>query len=146
MATQLFVNIPVKDLNAAKAFGVADRIGSLEPGKDADLVVWSGDPFEPLSRPQLILIKGEAQPLTSRQIELRDRYKDLNRPGRQKLVDQLAVEFPGKVREALGLSKDDVQAIIEAEKEWEAAEWAKPLPPIEADFPWHERGLGGHTF
>lgn len=67
-------------INPARAFGVANRLGSLEPGKDADLVVWSGDPFEPLSRPQLILIRGEPQPLTSRQYELRDRYKDLNRP------------------------------------------------------------------
>jgi imidazolonepropionase-like amidohydrolase len=67
-------------INPAKVFGVGERIGSLEAGKDADLVLWSGDPFEPLSRPQLILIRGEAQPLTSRQIELRDRYKDLGRP------------------------------------------------------------------
>ena len=67
-------------INPAKVFGVGGRIGSLEAGKDADLVIWSGDPFEPLSRPQLILIRGEAQPLTSRQFELRDRYKDLNRP------------------------------------------------------------------
>jgi imidazolonepropionase-like amidohydrolase len=67
-------------INPARMFGVADRIGSLEPGKDADLVIWSGDPFEPLSRPQLILIEGKPQPLTSRQIELRDRYRDLNRP------------------------------------------------------------------
>ncbi|HEV2531852.1 amidohydrolase family protein [Phenylobacterium sp.] len=67
-------------LNPARMFGVADRIGSLEPGKDADLVIWSGDPFEPLSRPQLILIEGKPQPLTSRQIELRDRYRDLARP------------------------------------------------------------------
>ena len=67
-------------INPARMFGVADRIGSLEPGKDADLVIWSGDPFEPLSRPQLILIEGKAQPLSSRQFELRDRYRDLNRP------------------------------------------------------------------
>ena len=67
-------------INPAKAFGVEGRIGSLEPGKDADLVVWSGDPFEPLSRPQLILVRGQAQPLTSRQLELRDRYKNLNTP------------------------------------------------------------------
>jgi imidazolonepropionase-like amidohydrolase len=67
-------------INPARVFGVGARIGSLEAGKDADLVLWSGDPFEPLSRPQLVLIRGEAQPLTSRQIELRDRYKDLNRP------------------------------------------------------------------
>lgn len=67
-------------INPARMFGVADRVGSLEPGKDADLVVWSGDPFEPLSQPELILIDGKPQPLTSRQLELRDRYKDLNRP------------------------------------------------------------------
>jgi imidazolonepropionase-like amidohydrolase len=67
-------------INPAKVFGVADRIGSLEPGKDADVVVWTGDPFEPLSQPTAIFIKGEAQPLTSRQIQLRDRYKDLSGP------------------------------------------------------------------
>lgn len=67
-------------LNPAKMFGVAGRVGSLEPGKDADLVIWSGDPFEPLSRPQLILVRGEAQSLRSRQLELRDRYLDLKRP------------------------------------------------------------------
>ncbi|MBU1378452.1 MAG: amidohydrolase family protein [Alphaproteobacteria bacterium] len=67
-------------LNPAKIFGVSARVGSLEPGKDADLVIWSGDPFEPMSRPQLILVRGEAQPLRSRQLDLRDRYLDLNRP------------------------------------------------------------------
>ena len=67
-------------INPARAFGIADRAGSLEPGKDADVVVWSGDPFEPLSQPKAIFIKGEEQPLTSRQLQLRDRYKDLNRP------------------------------------------------------------------
>lgn len=65
-------------LNPAKIFGVANRVGSLAPGKDADLVIWSGDPFEPLSKPQLILVRGEAQPLRSRQLDLRDRYLDLN--------------------------------------------------------------------
>jgi len=66
-------------INPARIFGVANRIGSLEPGKDADLVLWSGDPFEPLSKPQLILVRGEAQPLRSRQLDLRDRYLDLKR-------------------------------------------------------------------
>jgi imidazolonepropionase-like amidohydrolase len=67
-------------LNPAKIFGVADRTGSLEPGKDADLVIWTGDPFEPLSQATAVFIHGQAQPMTSRQLELRDRYKDLGRP------------------------------------------------------------------
>ena len=67
-------------INPARIFGVADQVGSLEPGKDADLVVWTGDPFEPLSQPTAVFIRGQSQPLTSRQIELRDRYKDLTGP------------------------------------------------------------------
>lgn len=67
-------------INPARAFGVADKSGSLEPGKDADVVVWSGDPFEPMTQPVAVFIRGQAQPMTSRQLELRDRYMDLSRP------------------------------------------------------------------
>jgi imidazolonepropionase-like amidohydrolase len=66
-------------INPAKIFGVADRTGSLEPGKDADVVIWTGDPFEPLSQATAVFIKGVQQPMTSRQLELRDRYRDLGR-------------------------------------------------------------------
>jgi imidazolonepropionase-like amidohydrolase len=65
-------------INPARAFGIADHAGSIEPGKDGDVVVWSGDPFEPLSQPSAILIRGEEQPLTSRSLRLRDRYRTLN--------------------------------------------------------------------
>jgi imidazolonepropionase-like amidohydrolase len=61
-------------INPARIWGVADRIGSLEPGKDADIVIWSGDPLEPTSAPTAILIKGVAMPLRSRDLDLRDRY------------------------------------------------------------------------
>jgi imidazolonepropionase-like amidohydrolase len=37
-------------INPARIAGVDDRIGSIEPGKDADLVIWSGDPLDVLSR------------------------------------------------------------------------------------------------
>jgi imidazolonepropionase-like amidohydrolase len=67
-------------INPARMFGVGDRTGSLEPGKDADLVIWSGDPFEPLSTPRAVYIRGQAQDLTTRQTQLRDRYKDLGGP------------------------------------------------------------------
>jgi imidazolonepropionase-like amidohydrolase len=68
-------------INPARMFGVADRIGSLEPGKEADLVLWSGDPLEPLSQPRAIFVRGIEQPLTSRPLELRDRYLRGATPG-----------------------------------------------------------------
>jgi imidazolonepropionase-like amidohydrolase len=61
-------------INPARVFGIADRVGSIEPGKDADIVLWSGDPFEPLSQPRAILVRGIEQPLVSRQTLLSDRY------------------------------------------------------------------------
>ena len=61
-------------VNPAVIFGVEGRIGSLAPGRDADLVVWSGDPLEPLSAPTAVIIKGVEQPLRSRDLDLRDRY------------------------------------------------------------------------
>lgn len=43
----------------ARLLGVGQRLGSLAPGKDADLVVWSGRPFEATTRPLLVLIDGQ---------------------------------------------------------------------------------------
>ncbi|WP_338424543.1 amidohydrolase family protein [Sphingopyxis kveilinensis] len=62
-------------VNPARVFGVADRAGTIERGRAADLVLWSGDPLEPLSQPQLILVEGIEAPLTARPLELRDRYR-----------------------------------------------------------------------
>ena len=43
-------------------------------GAAADVVVWTGDPLEPLSQPTAVFVGGVEQPLTSRATELRDRY------------------------------------------------------------------------
>ncbi|MGZ0152993.1 amidohydrolase [Kribbella sp. WER1] len=45
-------------LNPARALGIADRVGSLAPGKDADLCVWSGDPLDPMQRVELAYQQG----------------------------------------------------------------------------------------
>ena len=45
-------------INAAEILGIADRVGSLSPGKDADLVVWSGDPIDVGSRVEMVMIDG----------------------------------------------------------------------------------------
>jgi len=45
-------------INPARIAGIAERVGSIEPGKDADLVVWSGDPLDVLSRVQRAFVDG----------------------------------------------------------------------------------------
>ena len=45
-------------LNPAKALGIADRTGSLRPGKMADVVLWNGDPFSVYTRPDMVWIDG----------------------------------------------------------------------------------------
>jgi imidazolonepropionase-like amidohydrolase len=45
--------------DAAEIIGVADRVGTLEPGKDADVVIWDGDPFEYLTRARCVLVDGK---------------------------------------------------------------------------------------
>jgi imidazolonepropionase-like amidohydrolase len=46
-------------LDAARLLGVADRVGSLEPGKDADLVILSGDPFDAATRVRAVYVGGK---------------------------------------------------------------------------------------
>jgi imidazolonepropionase-like amidohydrolase len=64
-------------LTPAEVFGVADRIGSLQPGKDADVVVWSGDPFEFATQPEHVFIRGREVTAPTRQDMLEQRYKSL---------------------------------------------------------------------
>ena len=64
-------------LTPARLWGVADRVGSLEPGKDADVVVWSGDPFELTTGPEHVFIKGREMPPDTRQTELLKRYRTI---------------------------------------------------------------------
>jgi imidazolonepropionase-like amidohydrolase len=61
-------------LNPARIYGLDKSVGTLEVGKDADLVVWSGDPLELTTFADSVFIRGKAIPMQSRQTELRDRY------------------------------------------------------------------------
>jgi len=62
--------------NPAAIFGMTDT-GTVAVGQRADLVVWDGDPLELGSAPVAVLIDGVTQPVTSRQTDLRDRYRSL---------------------------------------------------------------------
>jgi imidazolonepropionase-like amidohydrolase len=58
----------------ARALGLDGEIGSLRPGRRADVVIWDHDPLELSSAPVTVFIDGIPQSTTSRQTELRDRY------------------------------------------------------------------------
>jgi len=64
-------------LTPAEVFGVANRIGSLQPGRDGDVVVWSGDPFEFATQPEHVFVRGRESRTPTRQDLLEQRYKSL---------------------------------------------------------------------
>lgn len=63
-------------LAPAEVMGVADRVGSLQPGREADVVVWSGDPFEFATVAEHVYVRGVENLERTRQDELTDRYKN----------------------------------------------------------------------
>ena len=60
--------------DAAQTWGIADRYGTLQPGMDADLVIWDGDPLEPITNPTLVMVQGRVVSLDNRQRMLERRY------------------------------------------------------------------------
>ncbi len=61
-------------VNPAIIFGMNEKVGTIERGKRADLVVWSGDPLEVTEAAEVVLINGVVTSMESRQTKLRDRY------------------------------------------------------------------------
>jgi imidazolonepropionase-like amidohydrolase len=59
----------------AEIFGIADRVGSIEQGKIANLIVTDGDPLEIRTQIKHVFINGRDIPLTSRHTELYEKYK-----------------------------------------------------------------------
>jgi imidazolonepropionase-like amidohydrolase len=62
-------------LTPAELFGLSERIGSLQAGRDANVVVWSGDPFEFSTQVEHVFIRGREVKEPSRQDMLIERYK-----------------------------------------------------------------------
>ena len=61
-------------LNAAEIWGVADKLGSLDVGKTANVVVANGDPLDMKTDVKQVFIEGQEIPMSSRQTRLRDQY------------------------------------------------------------------------
>lgn len=67
-------------LHPAEAFGVANRLGSIEPGKEATLFAATGDIFDIRSRVTQMWFRGEPASLESRHTRLYEKYKNRPRP------------------------------------------------------------------
>ena len=63
-------------LYPAQLTGVADQLGSLEPGKAATLIVTNGDPLDFPTQVEAAYIDGRKIDLTNRQTRLRDKYRE----------------------------------------------------------------------
>ncbi|HKN36338.1 MAG TPA: amidohydrolase family protein [Terriglobales bacterium] len=61
-------------LNPAEIWGLADKLGSLDVGKLANVVVSSGDPLDVRTDVKQVFINGESIPMVSHQTRLRDQY------------------------------------------------------------------------
>lgn len=61
-------------LNPAEIFGVADKLGSLDVGKTANIVIANGDPLDVRTTVKQVYIQGIAIPMVTRQTRLRDEY------------------------------------------------------------------------
>lgn len=46
-------------INAARSVGIDDKVGSIEMGKDADMIIWNGDPLDYYAYPEILIIDGK---------------------------------------------------------------------------------------
>ncbi|MFI5279964.1 MAG: amidohydrolase family protein [Gemmatimonadales bacterium] len=69
-------------INAARMFGVADRIGSIETGKIADLIVTTGDPLDVRTTTRYLFIRGELIPFNDKHTQEYERWRARPRPAR----------------------------------------------------------------
>lgn len=67
-------------LAAAEVFGVADRLGSIDPGKDATLILVAGDPLEATGQVRRAWIAGRDVDLENRHQQLYEKYNARPRP------------------------------------------------------------------
>lgn len=67
-------------INPAEIWGVADRYGSLEPGKVANVIVTTGDPLDVRSTVKHLFIRGQPVPFNDKHTELYERFMARPKP------------------------------------------------------------------
>lgn len=63
-------------LSAAELLGVEDRLGSIEPGKAATIIITSGDPLEITTDVEMAFIDGRRTDLSNKQTDLAEKYRE----------------------------------------------------------------------
>ena len=94
-------------LNPARQLGVAHQVGSLEVGKDADVVLWNGPPLSALSRAQRTWVDGRL--LFDRAEDARLRERD--REERERLLALLRKAPAGPLQALLNQAQAHAQAL-----------------------------------
>ncbi len=69
-------------LNAAQMFGLTDQLGTLEPGKLANIIVTNGDPLELQTQVRYLFIKGQLTSTDNKHRDLYDQYRKRPQPAR----------------------------------------------------------------
>ena len=69
-------------LNAAQIFGLADQLGTLEPGKIANVIVTNGDPLELQTQVRYLFVKGQLTSTDNKHRELYEQYRKRPQPAR----------------------------------------------------------------
>lgn len=67
-------------INPAQIFGVADRLGSIEAGKEATLIVTDGDPLDARVGPKYVFIRGQLVPFNDRHTRLYEQFRARPKP------------------------------------------------------------------
>lgn len=67
-------------INPARIWGVADQLGSIEPGKMATLIVTTGDPLDVRTQIKHVFIQGEATPMDDRHTKLYEKFRNRPKP------------------------------------------------------------------
>lgn len=90
--------------NPAIQLGIADRVGTLEPGKDADIAVWTGNPLSSLSRCEMTFVDGKL--MFSRELDAQMRTEIAAE--RQRLIQKILTEGKPEPKQENG-TKDDAK-------------------------------------
>ncbi|MEO1007875.1 MAG: amidohydrolase family protein [Planctomycetota bacterium] len=94
-------------INPAIQLGIGDRVGSLEPGKDADIAIWSGDPLSTMSRCERVFIDGREYYSLERDAAHRSRIARERERLIQKLMREQAKLGPPRDDEPEADDEDD---------------------------------------